>query len=181
MSTRLNDLHRPFPGRIVLPLAVLAIAACALIYSSSSWAQQKQFAQSHLDAAHEAVFITRTSRAYNEVIPLLAERARAHMVERRPDLKDDIEEAIGEAALNLVERQGELDLLIARSWAARFSEEELRDITAFFATPTGSKLARMNTELIAVGLEIARLWGAERGEEMIELVRQNLKEKGHEF
>lgn len=143
--------------------------------------QKPEISQRHLNIAFETVFISRTSRAYGEVLPNLARRVKARLFERKPDLKQPIEQAVDEVALALADRQGELDLLIARSWAERFSEQELRDISAFYATPTGTKLAKANTELIAAGLDIARQWGQQMGAEMVRAVTEKLKKQGHQL
>lgn len=169
---------------ILLVLTFVAATNSAVAQDADNNAEQSQkpeIEQRHLNIAFETVFITRTSRAYGEVLPNLARRVKARLVERSPKLKEQIERAVDEVALTLVERQGELDLLIARSWAERFSIQELRDISAFYATPTGTKLAKANTELIATGLDIAREWGQQMGIEMVQVVTENLKKQGHEL
>lgn len=140
-----------------------------------------EISQRHLNVAYETVFITRTSRAYNEVLPNLARRVKARLSERYPDLEKPISNTVDEVALALTEHQGELDLMIARSWAERFSEAELRDISAFYATPTGAKLAKANTELIAAGLDIAQQWGERMGIRMLRTVTEKLQNQGHKL
>lgn len=169
---------------ILLVLMFIAATNSAVAQDANENAKQPkkpEIEQRHLNVAFETVFITRTSRAYGEVLPNLARRVKARLVKRSPKLKKQIERAVDEVALTLVERQGELDLLIARSWAERFSLQELRDISAFFATPTGTKLAKANTELIATGLDIAREWGQQMGIEMMQAVTENLKKQGHQL
>lgn len=169
---------------IVLVLIFIAATNGAVAQdtdSNAAQAKKPEITQRHLNIAFETVFITRITRAYGEVLPNLARRVKARLTERSPKLKDQIERAVDEAALTLVERQGELDLLIARSWAERFSIQELRDISAFYATPTGAKLAKANTELIATGLDIARQWGQQMGTEMVRTVTENLKKQGHQL
>ena len=169
---------------ILLVLMFIAATNSAVAQDANENAKQSkkpEIEQRHLNVAFETVFITRTSRAYGEVLPNLARRVKARLVKRSPKLKKQIERAVDEVALTLVERQGELDLLIARSWAERFSLQELRDISAFFATPTGTKLAKANTELIATGLDIAREWGQQMGIEMMQAVTENLKKQGHQL
>lgn len=140
-----------------------------------------EITQAHLNLAYEAVFITRTSRAYNEILPNLARRAKAELSKKYPNLENDINRAVDETAIKLAERQGELDLAISRRWAKRFSESELREISAFYATPAGTKLAKNNTELIASGLDEARKWGAEMGGHLIAEVQLKLKASGHKL
>ena len=143
--------------------------------------EAEKITRAHLNLAYEAVFITRTSRAYNEVLPNLARRAKAQLIEKYPNLENDINQAVDESAIKLAERQRELDLAISRNWAKRFSESELREISAFYATHAGTKLAKQNTELIAIGLEEARKWGAEIGNDLILDVRQKLQASGHKL
>lgn len=154
--------------------------SCALAQSADT-AASLTITSRHLNVAYETVFITRTSRAYNEVLPNLARRAKEKLIERYPALEPDIVLAVDEVALSLAAQQGELDLLIARSWAEKFSEDELREISAFYATPTGTKLAKTNTELIAAGLDIARQWGVNVGVTLVTQVQERLKALGHKL
>ncbi|MEP3629422.1 MAG: DUF2059 domain-containing protein [Hyphomicrobiales bacterium] len=169
---------------ILLVLTFVAATNSAVAQDADKNAEQPkkpEIAQRHLNIAFEAVYISRTTRAFGEVLPNLARRVRARLIERSPKLKDPIERAVEEVALELAERQAELDLLIARNWAERFNEQELRDISAFYATPTGTKLAKANTELIAAGLDIARQWGQQMGAEMVSAVTEKLKKQGHQL
>jgi len=53
----------------------------------------------------------------------------------------------------------------ADQYAAAFSEEELREMTAFYRTPAGQKLARATPQLTRVGAELgARLVAAHAAE-----------------
>lgn len=135
----------------------------------------------HLNLAYETVYISRVTRAYNAIVPNLARRTKAQLAEKYPHLEKDIARIVDETASGYAERQGELDLRIARSWAREFSESELKEISAFYATPTGTRLAKRNTVLIAAGLEAAREWGAEIGAEMVADVLRKLKIEGHEL
>ncbi|MEP1442632.1 MAG: DUF2059 domain-containing protein [Hyphomicrobiales bacterium] len=166
---------------VLLGFAATSSANAQDAGSGAETPKKPEISQRHLNIAFETVFITRTTRAYGEVLPNLARRVKARLTERSPKLKDPIEKAVDDVALALVERQGELDLLIARSWAERFSVQELRDISAFFATPTGTKLAKANTELISAGLDIARQWGQQMGVEMVRAVTEKLKKQGHQL
>jgi len=143
--------------------------------------EQEKITATHLDLAFQAVFISRTLRAFDEVLPNLVRRTENQLIEKHPNLKADIIRTVDAVALELAERQTELDLVIARRWAGRFSIEELREITAFYATPTGTKFAKQNVELIAEELDAARVWGAEIGRELVSQVRQKLKAEGHDL
>lgn len=140
-----------------------------------------EISKQHLNTAYETVFITRISRTYSQVVPGLAARAKVKFTEKYPVLGADISKAVDEVALSLVERQGELDLLIARSWAEQFSEVELKEISAFYATPTGSKLAKANRKLIETGFDVAEAWSAKMARELIAKVQLKLKSQGHKL
>ncbi len=142
---------------------------------------KKQITRYHLNAAYEAVFISRASRAYNEIIPNLAKRIKHQLSVKYPDLQQDINRVVDDVSLKLVDKQTELDLHIAKGWAERFNIAELREITAFYASPVGSKLAKSNTELIAFSLDEARKWGAIIGREMVGQVQEKLKKQGFDL
>lgn len=168
--------------KIILCINMLVLSSYALATELRTQSvKTHEVTQSHLKSAYQAVFISRTSRAYNEIVPNLARRAKDQLIEQYPDLKNDISRIVDDVALQLADRQAELDLAISRNWAQRFSERELKEISAFYATPIGTKLAKQNTELIAAGLEEARKWGAEIGHDLIVGVREKLKASGHKL
>ncbi|MEP3525693.1 MAG: DUF2059 domain-containing protein [Hyphomicrobiales bacterium] len=174
------DLKTIFYGGLLVLMAIVG-GADQLRAQGSQSIETDEITQEHLNLAYEAVFITRASRAYNEIVPNLARRAKAELSEKYPDLENEINRAVDETAIKLAARQGELDLAISRRWAKRFSKSELREISAFYATPAGTKLAKKNTELIASGLDEARKWGAEIGGHLIAEVQLKLKASGHKL
>lgn len=170
-----------FVDRLIFFSMMFFLSVTTFAQDGTSTGGQDTISENHLKTAFETVYVTRTSRAYNQVLPNLARRAKARLIEKYPDLEKAIIKAVDDVALSLASRQTELDLLLARSWAEQFTEKELKEISAFYASPTGTKLAKLNTTLIAAGLDIARKWGAEMGNELISKVRQNLQAKGHKL
>lgn len=166
---------------VILFLMFLSAPVCAKAQGAATVPDRSVISEAHLQRAYETVLITRASSAYRKVIPNLVRRAKEQLIQKYPHLRAEIIKTVDDVALSLIDRQSELDVRIARSWAERFSEGELREISAFYATPTGSKLAKQNTSLIAAALDSARAWGGEIGAALVTGVQERLTAQGHQL
>ncbi|MCH4823751.1 DUF2059 domain-containing protein [Gramella lutea] len=61
----------------------------------------------------------------------------------------------------LAESRGGLYKKLASVYIENFTEQELDEILAFYATPIGEKMIKVTPELTKKGMEIGQAWGAE--------------------
>jgi hypothetical protein len=132
-------------------------------------------------AAVAVVCLSNVSRDLDTVLPLLAQRVQNRLISLRPDLHAEISAAVQEVALGLAVRRADLDSAIALAWARIFSEEELRSIADFFASPAGQKFIDVNPELSSVTIQTVENWSTRVGSELLEKSREELKKQGHEL
>ena len=76
-------------------------------------------------------------------------------------------------------RRAEVHMEIARGYASRFTEAELKDILAFYRTPLGKKL--IVEEPIGVDEATKRVdaWAGKYADEVLTRLRAEMKKKGH--
>ncbi len=65
---------------------------------------------------------------------------------------------------------------LASVYAESFTESELRDLIAFYRTPTGQKLARLQPELTRRGAEIGQQVAQEHQGELEQMIRKRAEE-----
>lgn len=156
----------------------LLVAASALFMSAALPLQaQETIAEDHLAAARETVFASNAIRAFDNVLPLMAERTRTLFIQRDPANTAMIDEIVNEVALSLASRRPELNKVVFEVWARRFSIEELNQLTAFYKSPLGQKYSRVEPELRALSIGAAKQWGDAISTEMVTLVREELTKR----
>src|SRR5690606_11425700 len=120
-----------------------------------------------------------TARGFDAILPMVAEQTQNRLIRSRPDLHKEIGEAVEGVATQLVDRRDDLDNDVARVWAKAFTEEELRQLSAFYKSPAGAKLAEIGPEVLSSSFGVAKNWSDRVAEEMLEKARAQLTSQGH--
>jgi len=155
-----------------------AVLAFGLLVGFAAAATAEEVTESHLQAAVAAVQAAKTSRGFDNMLPLMAQATQNRLIRMRPDQHVLIGQVVDAEALALVSRRAELDNDVARIWAKYFSEDELNAITAFYKSPAGSKLAEIGPKVVNETLQSVKGWSDRVGEELFEKSREALKKKG---
>ena len=141
--------------------------------------EEENFESSHLKAAQEVIALTRSDQIFDEIIPKLASQTQQIFTRANPALTREIEETAMEAALEMARRRVELSRTLQLIWARRFTEEELRELAAFFATPVGEKFVEETPVIAALSVGAGRQWEEALSADMVQLTREKLQAKGY--
>ena len=155
-----------------------AVLAIGLMVGCVGAASAEEVTEAHLQAAVAAVQAAKTSRGFDNLLPLLAQQTQNRLIRMRPDQHILIGQVVDAEALDLVARRADLDNDVARIWAKYFTEDELNAITTFYKSPAGSKLADIGPKVVGETLQSVKGWSDRVGEEMFEKSREELKKKG---
>lgn len=139
---------------------------------------QETYSEEHLKNARDVMKELKLFNSFDQIIPTMAERARALFVQNNPAVAAEIEEATTNAALALIERRIDLDKEVINIWASRFSEDEIRAIAEFFKSDAGKKFASQSGELLQESAVAAKKWGDTLSVDIIDMVRKDLTEDG---
>lgn len=167
-------------SRITSRLALLG-ATAALVVGLTAGAMAEDFSKDHLAAAKAAMIASKSIEGFDEILIGVAAQTKGVLVRRAPAASAQIEEATNAAALQLVAKRAELDNQVMELWAARFSKDELDEITKFYSSPVGQKFTKEISQMSrAIGMA-AQVWQKKIGEEMLTMVRAELKKRGVEL
>lgn len=155
---------------VVLALTLTAGVACA-----------EDYTESHIKAAHEAIVAAHASEQFDNILPMLADQTKALFQRSNPALVQEIDEVVNQVALSLAARRPELERELERVWAARFTEEELKEITAFYTSPVGEKFGKLMPLVIADSVRSAGIWRDAISTELVTKARDELNKRGHQF
>jgi uncharacterized protein len=134
----------------------------------------------HMQLARQTVAATKMTRPFDLLLPEIADRAKTTFIRSNPQMQLGIIDVVDRVALDIVERRGQLEEMVAEIWATSFTEEELREILAFYRTPLGRKYADLFPELLRAPMGAAELWGAVISEDLYNRVVRDLQRMAEE-
>jgi hypothetical protein len=73
----------------------------------------------------------------------------------------------------------ELNDEVARLYATSFSEQELKEILAFYKTPSGKKLLTEQPKMVDDSMKFAQDWANKLSDQVVAKMRDELKKRGH--
>ena len=164
-----------------LALALGTVAALPVLAPREAAAQdaQETFTAEHIKLARQAILVTKSEGAFNDILPVIADQTKAVFIRSNPALAAQIEEVTTAVAIDLAATRRDLDRTIQEVWARRFSEDELREIIAFYQTPVGAKLADLSPEILALVVGAAKQWSDELSTVMVTRVREEMQKRGY--
>ena len=165
----MQTTHRAI--RLATVAVVLALASPAV------YAQQPSAAA--IATAKEIVTTTGATALFNPLIPGVVEQAKNLFLQQNPGLAKDLNEIAAKMRSDLAPRFQELVNDVAKNYATSFTEQELKDILAFYKTPAGAKLIANQSKVVDASLKFAQTWANTLSEQVIAKMRDELKKKGH--
>jgi hypothetical protein len=148
------------------------------LFLTGSAAAQSQASDSEV-AARELIATMKLPDQFTAMLPMVFKAIKPAIVQNRPDVDRDFDALLPVLQQKMTARVNELMEAVVLIYSSNFSAQELRDLTAFYQTPTGQKFLQ-KTPLIAqqtmmAGQKFGQSAGADAQKEMIE----QLRNKGH--
>jgi hypothetical protein len=130
-------------------------------------------------SAKELITITGTTALFSPLIAGVVEQAKILYLQQNPALSKDLNEIATQMRTDLQPRFSELTEEVARLYAANFTEQELKDILAFYKTTAGKKLLAEQPKIIDSSMKFAQDWANNLSDQVIAKMRDELKKRGH--
>ena len=130
-------------------------------------------------AARELITTMKLGDQFKAMMPMIFKAFKPAIVQNRPDVDRDFDALVPILLGKMSDRVKELEDAVVVVYASNFSAAELRDLTAFYKSPTGQKLLQktpfITQQTMAAGQKFGQTAGAEAQKEMME----QLRNKGH--
>jgi hypothetical protein len=156
----------------------LGLLGAMLVLSGAPAYAQKPPAAA-LVVASEVVTATGATALFNTLIPGVIEQAKLLFLQQNPGMAKDVNEIAAKMRSDLAPRLGELNGQVAKIYAERFNEQELKDLLAFYKSPVGKKFIEQQPLVAEASLKFAQDWANKLSDEVIAKMRNELKKKGH--
>jgi hypothetical protein len=154
-----------------------AVAVMLVAFGPAAHAQQPSAAS--IATAKELIAATGATTMFNPLIPGVIEQAKLLYLQQNPALGPDLNVVTAKLRNDLQPRFAEITNEVALLYAKTFSEQELKEILAFYKTPTGQKLLKTQPTVISSSMDFARNWANRLSEEVVAKIREEMKKKGH--
>jgi uncharacterized protein len=161
--------------RAIMPLLALLLAA------SIGSAHAQQPSATALATAKELITTKGAVAIFDPLVPGVIEQAKSTLLRTNPMLSKDLNEVAAKLRADYAPRSGEIVNDMAKLYATRFTEQELKDALAFYKSPLGRKLLVEEPKVLDEGMQNAQTWANKLSEEVLGKIRVEMKKRGHEI
>ncbi|EJW12596.1 hypothetical protein A33M_1879 [Rhodovulum sp. PH10] len=142
---------------------------------------QAQPSASAVAAARELITIKGGDAVFDPIIGGVIETVKNLFVPTNPNLSKELDEVAEHLKKQYAAKQDELMNEVARIYAEKFSEAELKDLVKFYKSPLGHKMATTEPEVIDASMKRAQLWADAFSGDVMSRFREEMKKKGHDL
>ena len=130
-------------------------------------------------AAREVVELKGGVQMFDPIIIGVVEQTKVALVQTNPQLARDLDAVSAQLRNEYAPRRDELVAEAAKFYAARFTEQELKEIVAFLRTPAGKKMVVQEPLALEDTFSYVQQWSQRIGEDVMNRFRAEMKKKGH--
>lgn len=160
-------------------LAAAGLAAFLLLALPATPSLAQQPSKNALSLANEILEIKGSMTIFEAVIPGVVEKSKATLLQMNPNLFKDLNEVATNLRKEFGPRLEALRADIARIYAARFTEQEMKDTLAFFKSPLGKKILTEEPVFVDRSMSAAQDWAIKLNDEVLQRFRAEMKKRGH--
>ena len=159
-------------------LCAAAIACLAFAHDVRAQTAAQPSAAS-VALAREVVEAKGALNMFDSVIVGVIEYHKNVLLQSNPNLQKDLNDVATRLSTEFAPRRANLHAEIARAYASRFTEQELKEILAFYKTPLGKKLIVEEPKGVDDATKRVDEWANKFAEEVLTRIRAEMKKKGH--
>jgi len=109
------------------------------------------------------------------------ETVKNSFVPTNPNLTRELNDVATTLHKELDGKSSEVLEQMARAYATRFTEQELKDLLVFYKTPLGQKFIKEEPNAIEDGLKRAQQWADTFADTVMARMRSEMQKKGHQL
>jgi hypothetical protein len=173
-------------GLIGIGLTALTVVAAAPAFAQTAPApgaaaapKAPEPSAAQIALARQLLEVNGEGKSFDSLIPGVIEQTAGGFVQANPDLIRDLREVATQLIPQYEGRRGEITDVLARTYAAQFSEAELKELIAFYGTPVGKKLVERRQVILDGGMRGVQTWSAKLAREVETKVREEMKKRGY--
>jgi hypothetical protein len=167
------------------PLVGLALAfsvlAAPMALAQTGAPAQPAATESQLAAARDLITSSGAQRTFDSVMPSVVGQVRQTFSRQHPEMIKDIEASLKDIEPEIEAKRADILDIAAKVYAARLTEQELKDSAAFFKSPTGQKYVQAQPVIFDELFSEVRNWMAQLSDFTVSRLRTEMKKRGHDL
>ena len=170
------------------PILLAASLAFAPAFSTLPASAQQPAAQqpaplkpaspSAIAAAKDLLAVKNVNQVYAQAVPNIVQRTKDAFLANNLSYQKDLDEVAVVVAKSLTGREKEIGEQMAKIYASDFTEQELKDLTAFYKSPLGQKVLAQEPKSIQTSMNFMGQWAQAFSETVASEFRNEMKKRG---
>jgi hypothetical protein len=156
-----------------------ALAAALLVAFLAFTAGSHAQTPGALAAAKELVSLKGGANMFDPLIPGVIESAKNAYLPTNPQLSKELNDVALQLRKEYDPKRADVLNEVSKIYAQHFTEQELKDLVAFYKTPLGKKMITEEPVALDQSLKAAQAWATKFSDEVLERFRAEMKKKGH--
>ena len=132
-------------------------------------------------AAKEILAMKNASAMYASAVPNIVQQTKDQLMQSNINYQKDLNEVAVVVAQKLAGREKEIGEGMANVYANEFTEQELKDIVAFYKSPLGKKLLASEPRAIQFSMSYMKQWAQIFSETVNGEFRAEMRKRGKEI
>ncbi len=161
----------------LLPAVCLVLAA-GLASAQQAAAPAKPASPAALAAAKEYLTMKNAPAMYASVVPNIVERVKTGLLQANLTYQKDLNEVAEIVAKKFAGSESQITDAWAQIYARTFTEQELKDLVAFYKSPLGQRLLAAEPQAIQGSMVYVNQWAAQFADKVGEEFRAEMKKRG---
>jgi hypothetical protein len=174
----MKSLSRILSAGLVLGLALAAVPAVAQQPAAQQPAPLKPASPGAIAAAKELLTLKGADGIYASAVPNLVQRTKEQLLANNLNYQKDLNEVAATIAQTLAGREKEIGEQMAKIYASDFTEQELKDLVAFYKTPVGQKLLAQEPKSVQASMSYMQQWAQTFSDKVLGDFRAEMKKRG---
>jgi uncharacterized protein len=162
-------------------VALIALFAIGIARPAPAQAPAAQPSPGALLLAKQIVEIKGVKNIYDPLVRGVVEKTKNMFMQTNFMWAKDLNEVAAIEEKKYAPRVSELVDATARLYAARFTEQELKQLLVFYQSPIGQKALLEEPKVLDESMAYAGTWGDNLSQEVIESMRDDMKKRGHDM
>ena len=156
-------------------------AALGLMLGSAVAQAPKPPSPAAIGYAKEILTSKNVSAIYQGAVPGLVQRTKDVLLQSNLNYQKDLNEVAVQVAKDLAGREKEIGEEMAKIYATAFTEQELKELAAFYKSPLGVKVIAQEPVAFNTARQYMDQWAQMFGEEINGKFRAEMKKRGKEI
>ena len=131
-----------------------------------------------LSAARELLMMKNVGAMFAGAVPGVVDQTRNALTQQNLNYQKDFNEVAVIVAKNFAGKENEIGEGMAQIYTNEFSEQELKDLVAFYKTPLGQKLLTAEPRAIQNSMGWMNQWAQEFGVTVNDAFKEEMKKRG---